>query len=118
MSDVVVTLPQGTLDAWASEGDLPDEQWDGKTFYIWTLGKIIPRINAGERVYIVYQRHLIGYAPLVRIAQVAPQQFGLIRGGGAVAISIPQEIPGFRGYRYRWWERSEEYPIPVLGRLK
>lgn len=118
MTDIVVTLPQGTLPEWAAEGDLPDEPWDGKTYYVWTIGRIIPRIDVGERVYVIYQRHLIGYAPLVRIAQVAPQRFGLIRAGGAVAVTIPQEVKGFQGYRYRWWDRSEEYSIPVTGRLR
>lgn len=32
--------------------------------------------------------------------------------GDAVAVTISQVIPGFRGYRRRWWEWAIEQPFP------
>jgi hypothetical protein len=31
---------------------------------------------------------------------------------GAVAVTIPERIHGFRGYRQRWWPREAEQPFP------
>lgn len=77
-----------------------------------------PKISPGERVYIVAHGLLRGYAPLHKI-ESAPVRFGgrrdgfaLVRRGGAVAVTIDQEIRGFQGWRYRWWEREFERPFP------
>lgn len=62
-----------------------------------------------------------GYASLVRIdtpatsayvAQRGKYAFSLVRGGGAVAVTIPEYVQGFRGWRYRWWEREAEVAFP------
>ena len=42
----------------------------------------------------------------------------LRREGGAVACTIEKQINGFRGYRYRDWERAEEKPFPEWKTLK
>jgi hypothetical protein len=38
--------------------------------------------------------------------------YALVRHGGAVAVTIPQPIRGFQGWRYRWWNEDEETPFP------
>ena len=50
---------------------------------------------------------LRGYAPLTRLRPGA-----LIWAGNAVAVTIDESIPGFRGWRYRWWDREAERPFP------
>ena len=35
-----------------------------------------------------------------------------VRAGGAEAVTIPETIRGFQGYRYRWWRRYSEVPFP------
>ena len=127
MSDVVVTVSKNFkhpaspgekgLAAWIREGDAADEKWSGKEWYFTTYG-VLPSIIPGERVYIVCEDRLRGYAPLIRCLYDrsrfkngrAPIAF--IRGGGAVAVTIPGKITGFRGFRYRWWDRSDEIPFP------
>lgn len=37
----------------------------------------------------------------------------LIRGGGALACTMDEHIPGFRGYRYRFWKRDQEKPLSM-----
>lgn len=131
MADVVVTLPLSFgLDTWVGEGDPAGEPWSGEEWH-WYLG-----IEPGERVYVCYKRRLIGYAPLVQIDHSATSldffrdvierhpdvfdegrntsrsRYGLVRHGGAVAVTIDEEIRGFRGFRYRWWGRSIEKPFP------
>lgn len=116
MSDVVVTLPKSfrwtgapgasALDAWLAEGDAAGEPSTGQ-LYEFTIGGR-PAIIPGERVYVVHRGRLIGYAPLVDLASYGPERTGLLRGGNANKITIAREIPGFRGFRYRWWDRSEE----------
>lgn len=127
MPDICVTVPKNfTYDlapgcvgmvAWAAEGDLPGQPWSGTEWDFTTWGNK-PDIQPGERVYVACQGRLRGYAPLVRL-KLGPRRDGrgagslnFIRGGGAVAVTIPQEIVGFRGWRYRWWDVAEEVPFP------
>lgn len=114
MSDVVVTVPKDRWADWIDEGDLPGDPW-GKGdaglagWYDFYLGGPLPQINPGERVYIVAHGRLRGYAPLVRVDR---GERSLVRQGGAVALTIPEPILGFRGWRYCWWDRSQEIPFP------
>lgn len=111
MSDVVVTVPKSFgLDRWIAEGDLPGQRWSGEAWEFY-LGGGPPRIEPGERVYVVYNGAVRGYAPLVRI-QRDWRSFALVRHGGAVAVTIPEYVRGFRGWRYRWWDRAIEVPFP------
>ena len=116
MSDVVVTVPRSFgLQPWIAEGDAAGEPWSGECWAYYL--NAVPNILPGERVYVVCEERLRGYAPLV---QVKLRSMGLarraacalIRAGDAVAVTIPEKIIGFRGFRYRWWERSIEVPFP------
>ena len=115
MTDVVVTLPKSFgLSAWIGEGDPAGAaEWSGQEWG-WFMGGRPPKtLLPGERVYVVYNGKLRGYSPLVRIESVYEGQgFALVRAGDAVAVTIPQSIKGFQGYRYRWWDRSAEVPFP------
>jgi len=138
MADVVVTVPKdfryagkNGLAGWIAEGDTAGEPWS-KTEWYFTLGGQPPRISKGERVYIVCEGKLRGYAPLIRIAvwnnedelwegfgdreDCSPRRrvgaFALVRGGRAVAVTLDEPVRGFQGYRYRWWEYKDEKPFP------
>ena len=115
MSDVVVTLPKRFgLKQWVEEGDAAGASANLSLFkiynYYWKVPSV-PDIQEGERVYVVYDKHLIGYAPLTGIV-VSRNGVFLVRQSGAEAVTIEQRIPGFRGYRYRWWDREDERPFP------
>lgn len=107
--DVVVTVPAWFWAAWLEEGDLPGEPESG-AISAFSLGSRPPNVAPGSRVYVVAHRRLRGWAPLVKLGY-QEGRYWLIRKGGAVACTIPQRIRGFRGFRYRWWERSEETPF-------
>lgn len=120
MPDVVVTVPINFalpefpglrgLDAWCAEGDVAGEKESGQLWRFSTsAGR--PDIMPGERVYVVCEDRLRGYAPLVQV-RCSGNGVELIRGGGAVAITIAGKIPGFRGWRYRWWNRDIETLFP------
>lgn len=112
MADVVVTVPLSFgLDRWIAEGDPAGSEWSGEEWHFYLAGGI-PRINPGERVYIVYNGKLRGYAPLARVERYGRGRFALVRHGGAVAVTIDECIRGFRGWRYRWWERESERDFP------
>jgi hypothetical protein len=126
--DVCVTVPKGIWWDWLEEGELPDEPLDDGSEFHFFLGGGIPDILPGERVYIVAHGMVRGYAPLVRIDRLRdfvtrppyrPPSWwwpgaicGLVRHGGAVAVTIPEPVRGFRGFRERWWEREIEVPFP------
>lgn len=115
MTDVLVTLPKSFgLKKWLEEGDGPEERWTGRYYDFSVAGK--PDINPGERVYVVYNGRLIGYAPLI-YSEWDGRRTHLIRAGGARAVTTDEHIRGFQGYRYRWWEREEEYAT-TLGIAK
>lgn len=106
--DIVVTVPKNIWIEWILEGDAVGDPYSGEEWGYFCGGGV-PEIAPGERVYIVAHNRLRGYAPLTRLQQ-RPLAFG--RRGGAVAVTIPTPIPGFRGWRYRWWEREDESPFP------
>lgn len=108
MTDVVVALPKSFgLDRWLAEAAAPGTPRQPGRFYYWRLGRQAPAIEMGERVYVVHDGRLIGYAPLVALHEEGGVIY-LVRGGGAVACTIDEEINGFRGFRYRWWDPDAE----------
>lgn len=111
MTDVVVTVPKSFgLDQWIAEGDPAGEKWSGLEWHFY-MGNGNPKIEKGERVYIVYNGKLRGYSPLVRVEKYG-RGFAFVRHNDAVAVTISEFIKGFRGYRYRWWNYSDERPFP------
>lgn len=114
MTDVVVTVPQSFgLKTWIEEGsDLPGAPWSGSEWHFYLGGSPPKDIRPGDRVYIVYKGKLRGYAPLVRVDIETRYIYGLVRHGGAEAVTIDEHIPGFRGFRYVWWSREIERPFP------
>lgn len=134
MSDVVVTVPKNFrcdnyadpdmdpdslrgLAAWIAEGDAAGSRVVSGTEWHFTLGGNRPDIMPGERVYIVCEGKLRGYAPLLFIDDYGNGRYGLVRGGGAVAVTVPEPIRGFQGFRYRWWKYEDEKPFPDWKRL-
>jgi hypothetical protein len=106
-----VTLPKSFgLDAWIAEGDAAGEPDSGEEWG-WFMGGNPPGVHPGDRVYVVYNGRLRGYAPLIRV-QPTERGYALVRRGGAVAVTIDEHIPGFRGARFRWWQRDAEKPFP------
>lgn len=113
--DIVVTVPKNEWPAWLEEGDLPNEPWSGEYSYFWIASR--PRFaKPGDRVYIVWNNKLRGYAPLYRIVADRDDggwvSYALVRRGGAVACTIDEAVRGFQGFRYRWWEYEDEKPFP------
>lgn len=111
--DIVVTVPKRRWREWVGEGDLPGDPTSGYESHF-TLAPT-PELQPGERVYVVAHGRLRGYAPLVRVEKrctLFPGRSCLVRRGGAVAVTIAGPMGGFRGWRYRWWNRSEEVPFP------
>jgi hypothetical protein len=117
--DVVVTVPKSFgLERWIAEGDPVGAPWSGQEWHF-SLGRTKPKIEPGERVYVVYNGKLRGYAPLVRVEKVADyygDRVSLVRHGDAVAVTIDAFIKGFRGFRYRWWDIDAERPFPDWNR--
>lgn len=110
MADVVVTVPRDLWAAWLDEGDLPGDPPTGQEWDFYTSGAR-PDIQPGDRVYIVAHGRLRGYAPLTRL-DCRIGRVTLVRGAEAEAVTIEEPIRGFRGWRYRWWDRSAERPFP------
>jgi hypothetical protein len=109
--DVVVTVPKWFgLRQWINEGDAVGTPWSGQLWHF-DCGGGRPNIKTGERVYIVCQDRLRGYAPLVRL-EWNGHRGSFIRGGNAVAVTLSENVKGFQGWRYRWWEYSKEMPFP------
>jgi|SRR3990170_2616308 len=118
MTDVLVTCPMNLWTAWIAEGDAAGDPSTGEQWGFYTYG-CRPDIQPGERVYVVAHGRLRGYAPLVRLAWdldgIGPTnlaRLAFVRAGGAVAVTIPDMITGFRGWRYRRWPREAELPFP------
>lgn len=109
--DVCVTVPKRLWNSWIEEGDLPDDPPTGTEYVFWLSYWGPPDISPGERVYIVAHGKLRGYSPLTYL-DTDCNRLALIREGGAVACTIDESIIGFRGWRYRHWDRDDERPFP------
>lgn len=124
MEDIVVTVPLSFgLDTWIAEGDPAGAPWSGEEWHFY-LGTLKPNVKPGGRVYVTYNGILRGYAPLVRVdvdygsgadpirlGHSGPPRYALVRHGGAVAVTIDEPVPGFRGFKARWWKREDERPF-------
>ncbi|KKM63583.1 hypothetical protein LCGC14_1510020 [marine sediment metagenome] len=126
-TDYVVTVPmtfthpcapgRRGLDAWIAEGDAAGDPETGKDWWFTTYG-VLPVFQGGCRLYIVCEGRLRGYAPITNIMFDESRMhdgkgpIAFVRRGGGVAVTIDQTVRGFRGYRRRWWERSDEVAFP------
>ncbi|MDK1020062.1 MAG: hypothetical protein QGD90_00300 [Candidatus Hydrogenedentes bacterium] len=121
--DVVITVPQNFrfaglrgLTAWCAEGDCAGEAQDSGEMWVYNTWGPKPGIQAGERVYVVCEDRLRGYAPLVELDfhanRTGQGRVIFVRQGGAQAVTLSERITGFRGWRYRWWKREDEIPFP------
>ncbi len=72
----------------------------------------------GDRVYLVTLSRVQGYAPLVTVERDPLRGYALVRHGGAVAVTIPETVRGFRGVRARWWERKAESSLESTGAVR
>jgi hypothetical protein len=110
VADIVVTVPKGLWLDWIYEGDAVGQPPSGEEWGFF-LGGPRPHIEPGEYVYVVAHGRLRGYSPLTRVMPT-DRGFALCRKAEAQAVTIDEKIPGFRGWRARWWDRSLEQPFP------
>ena len=103
MVDLVGTCPKDFWPDWIEEGDAAGRPESGTEWGWWTNHHLRTAGRPGDRFYVVAHGRLRGWAPIVRVDRGC-----IIRRGGAVACTISQKIPGFRGLRVRWWSREEE----------
>ena len=106
MVDLVGTCPKDFWLEWIAEGDPAGEPWSGEEWGWFTASPLARLIVPGDRFYVVAHGKLRGWAPVTRV-----QSGCICRRGGAVAITVPLAIPGFRGLRRRWWSRDDEVPF-------
>ena len=108
--DLVGTCPKDFWEEWIAEGDAAGEPESGEEWGWYTRHKFKSLINVGDRFYVVAHGKLRGYALVTTAPGVNGGPIG--RRGGAVAVTIEEPIPGFRGLRKRWWPREAEKPFP------
>lgn len=107
MVDLVGTCPKNFWEEWIDEGDAAGDPVSGAEWWWVTRHQYRFLIKPGDRFYVVAHGKLRGYAPVTKYECNA-----IMRKGGAVACTIDEAIPGFRGLRIRWWDRSAERPFP------
>ena len=105
--DLVGTCPKTFWKEWLAEGDLAGEPWSGIDWGWYTRSPLRRLIKPGDRFYVVAHGKLRGYAPVAAVTSGS-----IIRRSSAVAVTIAEPIPGFRGLRRRWWNYKEEVPFP------
>jgi hypothetical protein len=109
--DLVVTVPKDFWFEWIDEGDPAGKTLPSGIEWGFWLGSQRPPIEPGDRLYVVAWNMVRGFAPVTRVAQ-NNGRWVICREGGAVACTVPElQVPGFRGWRKRWWEREREQPF-------
>jgi hypothetical protein len=112
MCDLVGTCPKHFWEEWILEGDPAGEPWSGNEWSWCTHHGLATHAKYLDRFYVVAHGKLRGYAPVIRVDLTGDGGFEIIRKGNAVACTIPEPIPGFRGLRLRWWKREDETSFP------
>lgn len=107
MVDLVGTYPKDFWEEWIAEGDAAGEPESGEEWGWFTQHSYRGLIKPGERFYVVAHGRLRGHSLVTGLWGGA-----IVRKGGAVACTIGEGIPGFRGLRKRWWHRDCELPFP------
>lgn len=107
MVDLVGTCPKDFWEEWIAEGDAAGDPETGEEWGWYTTHSYRNLILPGDRFYVVAHGKLRGWAPTLGL-----QGGAIVRKGGAVACTIDEPIPGFRGLRKRWWDRAIERPFP------
>lgn len=110
MVDLVGTCPLDFWSEWIAEGDAAGDPYTGEEWGWYTSHRDAPLIRPGDRFYIAAHGRIRGYAPVTRIVR---QRDGYVicRRGDAVAVTIEETVPGFRGLLARWWDYSAERPF-------
>jgi hypothetical protein len=111
MSDLVGTCPAGFWEEWIAEGDAAGDPETGEEWGWYTRDRLAPSMQPGDRFYVVARGLLRGWAPVTQVSRDAGGGWIICRKGGAVACTIDDPIPGFRGLRRRWWARELERPF-------
>ena len=115
MTDLVGTCPKSFWQEWIEEGDAAGDLETGEEWAWYTRHESMARlIKPGDRFYVVAHGRLRGWAPVTCIIRPPWQveEWQICRAGDAVACTIDEPIPGFRGLRKRWWLREAERPFP------
>ena len=107
--DLVGTCPKDFWLEWIAEGDAAGDPETGEEWGWYTRHFLAASVNPGERFYVVAHGLLRGWAPVTRVR--GGSGYVICRRGGAVACTIDEPIPGFRGLRERWWSREAERPF-------
>lgn len=112
--DLVGTCPKTFWEEWIAEGDAACDPYTGEEWGWYTGDHAARLILPGDRFYVVAWGRLRGWAPVTRVEDHSAKGGGYVicRRGDAVAITIEQTIPGFRGLRKPWWKREDEVPFP------
>lgn len=111
MVDLVGTCPKDFWQEWIAEGDAAGEPYSGEEWGWFTRARSARLIVPGDRFYVVAHGRLRGWAPVTRL-QDSGDSFVICRRGDAVACTIDEPIPGFRGLRQVWWKREAERAFP------
>jgi hypothetical protein len=116
MADLVGTCPKDFWEEWIAEGDAAGAPVTGEEWGWYTGHHLARSMKPGDRFYVVAHGKLRGWAPVTRVTRGGDNGEGdgfiICREGGAVACTIMDPIPGFRGLRLRWWNREDEIPFP------
>lgn len=98
-------------DAWIAEGDAAGDAPTGEEWGWYTKSRDALLIRPGERFYVAAHGRIRGYALVTRIVREGATLV-ICRKAGAVACTIAETVPGFRGLLARWWEYDAERPFP------
>jgi hypothetical protein len=109
--DLVGTCPKDFWLEWIAEGDAAGDPETGEEWGWYTGDRKAASVQPGDRFYVVAHGRLRGWAPVTRVCRDAGGGWIICRRGAAVACTIPESIPGFRGLRLRWWGREVERPF-------
>ncbi len=114
MADLVGTCPKDFWEDWIAEGDAAGDPPTGQEWGWYTRHHLAASIKPGDRFYVVAHGKLRGWAPVTRLDDRSFVEHGFVicREANAIACTIPEVIPGFRGLRLRWWDRAIEEPFP------
>lgn len=109
MTDIVVTVPRDKWADWLKQHGEGDQRGRRRNFHIYDKEQGRPPASEGDDIYVVAHGRL---RCLLMIERIVPLMGGwLVTASMVRPVTLAGYVPGFKGWRRRWWDTQHELPF-------
>ena len=99
MTDIVITIPRAAWADWLMQHGADDQRGRMRSFHVYDEERGHPPCSTGDQLYVVAHGRL-RCVLLIEAIMMRP-------------VTLAGYVPGFAGWRRRWWDPQHELPFPA-----